>query len=129
MTIISYQLFFVGFFDIYYVYIKILNYSSFGLIKPHIENFSKPPRVMIYSLAISTMSANVSVSLLPSAYTNVTLSSPIEHMAVTFRVPRQSGDGYNAGGYSVIGYCRQSSTFSLSVKSLNRRHHQCPLSF
>ena len=38
---------------------------------------------MIYSLAISTMSANVSVSLLPSAYWNVTLSSPIEHMAVT----------------------------------------------
>ena len=37
----------------------------------------------IKSLAISTMSANVSVSLLPSAYWNVTLSSPIEHMAVT----------------------------------------------
>ena len=29
------------------------------------------------------MSANVSVSLLPSAYTNVTLSSPIEQQAVT----------------------------------------------
>ena len=57
------------------------------------------------------MSANVSVSLLPSAYTNVTLSSPIEQQAVTvcpdatafrFRVPRQSGDGYNAGGYTFL---------------------------
>ena len=34
-----------------------------------------------------------------------------------------------SGVYSLIGYCRQSSTFSLSVKSLNRWHHQCPLSF
>ena len=57
----------------------------FALISPHSANRSKlpPQSVRIYSLAISTMSANVSVSLLPSAYWNVTLSSPIEHMAVT----------------------------------------------
>ena len=58
---------------------------AFGLIKPHLANSSNEPlqSTNIKSLAISTMSANVSVSLLPSAYWNVTLSSPIEHMAVT----------------------------------------------
>ena len=86
----------------------------FGLIKPHSLNFSKLPQsVRTYSRACSTTSANVSVSVLPPAYWNVTFSSPIEQMAVTtcpectafrkqtFRVPRQSGDGYNAGGSSV----------------------------
>ena len=55
------------------------------------------------------MSANVSVSVLPLAYWNVTHSSPIEQMAVTtcpdataFRKqtiesPRQTGDGVSLG--------------------------------
>ena len=58
---------------------------AYGRRSPHSANRSnEPPQsVRIYSRACSTMSANVSVSLLPSAYTNVTFSSPIEHMAVT----------------------------------------------
>ena len=64
---------------------SVIHHTSNGLISPHMANRSKlpPQSVRIYSLAISTMSANVSVSLLPSAYTNVTLSSPIEQQAVT----------------------------------------------
>ena len=118
MTIISYQLFFVGFFDIYYVYIKILNYSSFGLIKPHKANFSNPPSPYTGCRCLSASSVatrqcsneirHCSRCSRPSPFHLRwnTMRLPDDPCGCspssTFRVPRQSGDGYNAGGYFIL---------------------------